>query len=517
MLTMSLNSKMKMSMIVCVGVVIISLPLLYNSIRTLNYDWHAYVSNAVEREKLLMHIREQFGYGGIVHNFKNYVLRGQPEYKSKIKENQAQILVYFAKYQKIGATPDEIRALEKIKEVMNNYFNKVAVVEQLWVEGKTAQEIDRLVKINDAPAFEGFEALDAHFSEMEHELINEVDHYIIQVSWISAVSFFLLLCLVSVSNYLLRTVVTDIRRVSQWASHVDQDIHYSGELNVRRKDELGDLVESVRGLTLKLVGVIQDIVLVAERVRSCSDALTVSTDEISKGASTQAASVEEISASMEQMASNIGQNAENAQRTDSIAKHSGGRATECERAVSRTIDAMKEIAEKISIIEEIARQTNLLALNAAIEAARAGEHGKGFAVVAAEVRRLAERSGVAAMEIGELSVSSVDVADSTGSMLQELVPDIETTAELVQEISLASKEQTAGATQVNIAIQMLDEVIQRNATVSEQTAGTSQELASQAEHLSDLLLKFSGNENGTSEGASIVTAQRSQLQGLPEA
>ncbi len=186
---------------------------------------------------------------------------------------------------------------------------------------------------------------------------------------------------------------------------------------------------------------------------------------------------------MEQMSANIKQNAENSAQTEKIAKKSSEDAIEGGRSVAETVDAMKAIASKISIIEEIARQTNLLALNAAIEAARAGEHGKGFAVVASEVRRLAERSQTAAGEISKLSSSSVEIAEKAGAMLSKIVPDIQKTAELVQEISAASSEQNSGVEQLNGAIQQLNQVIQQNASASEEMASTAEELTSQAEQL----------------------------------
>jgi methyl-accepting chemotaxis protein len=195
------------------------------------------------------------------------------------------------------------------------------------------------------------------------------------------------------------------------------------------------------------------------------------------------------------MNATIKQNSDNAQQTERIALKSATDATESGKAVTDTVGAMKNIAEKISIIEEIARQTNLLALNAAIEAARAGEHGKGFAVVAAEVRKLAERSQVAAGEISQLSSSSVEVAERAGLMLAKLVPDIQKTAELVQEISAASKEQTSGADQINGAIQQLNQVIQTNAGAAEEMASTSEELATQAQQLQTTISFFKVDEH----------------------
>jgi methyl-accepting chemotaxis protein len=190
------------------------------------------------------------------------------------------------------------------------------------------------------------------------------------------------------------------------------------------------------------------------------------------------------------MNATIRQNADNAQQTEKIALKSAIDATESGKAVTDAVTAMKLIAEKISIIEEIARQTNLLALNAAIEAARAGEHGKGFAVVAAEVRKLAERSQAAAAEISKLSGSSMEVAERAGQMLGKLVPDIQKTSELVQEISAASREQTSGADQINSAIQQLNQVIQRNAGAAEEMASTAQELSSQSEMLLSTMTFF---------------------------
>ncbi|BEH11254.1 hypothetical protein GSUET_28660 [Geobacter sulfurreducens subsp. ethanolicus] len=249
------------------------------------------------------------------------------------------------------------------------------------------------------------------------------------------------------------------------------------------RSDRDDLMKALSAMVKKLSEVVADVMSAADNVAAGSQQISASSEEMSQGASEQAAAAEEASSSMEQMSSNIRQNADNAAQTEKIALKSAVDAKEGGSAVTETVEAMKEIASKISIIEEIARQTNLLALNAAIEAARAGEHGKGFAVVAAEVRKLAERSQRAAGEISDLSASSVEVAEKAGEMLTRIVPDIQRTAELVQEISAACKEQDTGAEQINKAIQQLDQVIQQNAGASEEMASTSEELASQAEQL----------------------------------
>ena len=260
-------------------------------------------------------------------------------------------------------------------------------------------------------------------------------------------------------------------------------------------------------MLVKLREIVGEVKSAAANVASGSQELSSSAEEMSQGASEQAAAAEEASSSMEQMTSNIRQNADNALQTDKIAVKSASAALEGGKSVVATVVAMKDIAGKISIIEEIARQTNLLALNAAIEAARAGEHGKGFAVVASEVRKLAERSQKAAAEISSLSASSVDVAEKAGHLLGLMVPDIQKTAELVQEINAASREQDLGAEQINKAIQQLDQVIQQNASASEEMASTAEELSSQAEQLQNAVAFFRLDDRDVRQHLSAAQSQ----------
>ena len=267
-------------------------------------------------------------------------------------------------------------------------------------------------------------------------------------------------------------------------------------VDIDQKDEVGQLAKALNDMVQKLTEIVSSVQSASDNVASGSEELSSTAQQLSQGATEQAASVEETTSSMEEMGSNIQQNADNSNQTEKISLKASKDAEESGQAVDEAAIAMKEIAGKISIIEEIARQTNLLALNAAIEAARAGEHGKGFAVVAAEVRKLAERSQTAAGEISQLSASSVDVAGRAGEMLKKLVPDIQKTSELVQEISASSNEQNTGAGQISKAIQQLDSVIQQNASATEEMASTSEELSSQAQMLQDTISFFKLNGTG---------------------
>lgn len=273
-----------------------------------------------------------------------------------------------------------------------------------------------------------------------------------------------------------------------------------------RSGKLVGVMAAMSAMQDKLSSVVRNVQQNSGSIVGASQQVSATAGSLSQATTEQAASVEETSAAIEEMGASINQNSENARVTDGIAAQSAKAAQEGGVAVKETVDAMKKIAERISIIEDIAYQTNLLALNAAIEAARAGEHGKGFAVVAAEVRKLAERSQVAAAEIGGLTGDSAKVAERAGELLEKMVPDIGKTAELVQEITAASEEQSGGVGQINTSMQQLDKVTQQNAASSEELAAISAEMSSQAQELQQLISFFTlANEaTGTSHSRGMM-------------
>jgi methyl-accepting chemotaxis protein len=290
-------------------------------------------------------------------------------------------------------------------------------------------------------------------------------------------------------NKILDGIVLPINEVVDVLKAVEQG-DLTRSVNGHYKGQIADFKDTVNNTINKLSQTISEVVTATSQLSNASEQISATSQSLSQASSEQAASVEETSASIEQMAASINQNTENAKVTDGMAAKAAKEAGEGGVAVKQTVSAMKEIANKIGIIDDIAYQTNMLALNAAIEAARAGDHGKGFAVVAAEVRKLAERSQVAAQEIGELAETSVKTAETAGKLLDEIVPSIAKTSDLVQEITAASQEQSSGVSQINTAMNQMNQITQQNASASEELAATAEEMTGQTEQMQNLMSFF---------------------------
>ncbi len=399
--------------------------------------------------------------------------------------------------------------IDDIRKTVQNILNQI--VSSLQQESREAAEDTRKIMQADQRIDEtraAIKELAENFSESlieeNHEADRVYDATRVRVMWIGFIVIVIgVILAATISYYTTRSISIPLNEAVALNNRLSEG-DLTVEIKIERKDEIGSLQEAMLKMTEKLKTIISEVKTASTNVASGSQEISSSASELSaaserlsQGAAEQASSAEEISSSMEQMVSNIRQNADNALSTEKIAVKSATSAKDGGDAVYQTVAAMKEIAEKISIIEEISRQTDLLALNAAIEAARAGEYGKGFAVVASEVRKLAERSKKSANEISKLSISSVQIAEKANEMLTAIIPDIQRTSELVQEISAASNEQNSGANQINKAVQQLDEIIQQNASASEemsssteQIASTTEELASQAEQLQAVMEFF---------------------------
>ncbi|MFA7348369.1 MAG: methyl-accepting chemotaxis protein [Desulfurivibrionaceae bacterium] len=403
--------------------------------------------------------------------------------------------------------PDNRSEIEEIEKLFGELSENGKRTAEFYVKGELALA---------TKAMEGFDAaseelgkrVDRIEEEMEGEAQHEIADALSTIKMSNIVSIVLALAIIIFTIILAFVfsgrIASALGKMVGVAQRIaDGDLAHT-KMEANKEDEIGQLAEALDSMVLKLREIIQDVRMAADQVAAGSHELSSSSQQVSQGASEQAASVEEISSSMEELASTVAQSADNARQTTAIASKAAKDAVEGGKAMTETVGAMQHIAEKIEVIEEIARQTNLLALNAAIEAARAGEHGKGFAVVASEVRKLAERSQVSAQEIKGVASASVATATNAGKVINEIVPQIQKTAELVQEIDAASNEQARGLEENAKAIEQFDQVIQANSAAAEEMASTSEELTAQAARLQETIAFFKVDDSGSKRRAAGV-------------
>ena len=416
------------------------------------------------------------------------------------------------KYEKLLTTRDDSDLYAKFKQARGNFRAAVDVVLGFAKEQKDAEA--KVANKAGAPAVAAYDKAVKDIVDQCTQQAEDVANATHDAAQTSTRSLFLIVavgfCLaIALGVFLTRIITKQLGGEPDYAADVVRKVA-EGDLTVDVQVKTGDttsLLAAMKQMTDKLLGVVQEIRTSADSLASASEEISASAQSLSQSATEQAASVEETSASVEEISSTVAQNAENAKVTDGIATRSSKEAEEGGEAVGQTVLAMRQIAQKIGIIDDIAYQTNLLALNAAIEAARAGEHGKGFAVVAAEVRKLAERSQVAAQEIGTVAGSSVQLAEHAGKVLEELVPSIKKTADLVQEISSASKEQTSGLNQINTSVSQLSQTTQSTASASEELSSTSEEMSAQALRLQETIRYFNTGVDSSSARKVSVRAK----------
>jgi len=303
----------------------------------------------------------------------------------------------------------------------------------------------------------------------------------------------LLFIILPLSLIIRSTIVNPLKEAVDIANNVSEG-NLEVKIDTRYNDEVGVLAKAMNNMVVNLKKIVGEIVYSADDLASAGSQISATSDQLSQGSSEQASATEQVSSSIEEMTANIQQNSENSQETEKIALQATIGIKKGSESTEISAKSMKEIAQKITIINDIAFQTNILALNAAVEAARAGEHGKGFAVVAAEVRKLAERSKVAADEIDDLSKDGVAISEKAGQQLKDIVPEIEKTSKLLQEITAASLEQDSGANQINSATMQLNQITQQNASAAEQLAASSKELSDQADRLNEIVSFFKINK-----------------------
>jgi methyl-accepting chemotaxis protein len=432
--------------------------------------------------------------------------------EARQKANSAAIDASIQRIEKALATQEERDAFASVTAARAPYLAAWEGAMGLFAQGLRSQGAvavgqDMMPKLEAYKA--GWQKLIAIEERLIERDLRDSDRFFASQSALNALALGLIAILAAIFAFVVtRSITGPLARVVAGAERIAEGDLREG-FEVEAKDELAKLQQAMRAMTAKLARVIGEVRGGADALVGASSQVSSTAQTLSQGTGEQASSVEESTSSLEEMSASITQNAESSRQTEAMAKQGANRAEESGKLVVETVQAMRQIAEKTSIIEEIAYQTNLLALNAAIEAARAGDHGKGFGVVATEVRKLAERAQRAAKEIGSLAGTSVEVADRSGKLIVELVPAIQKTADLVQEVAAASAEQSAGVAQVSKAMAAVDQVTQRNASAAEELSSTAENMASQAEALQQLVAFFT---LGTGDSVQVPSSLRPPAQ-----
>ena len=403
---------------------------------------------------------------------------------------------YLSDIREITYLSEDTRALNTIEKAGQNYTEAVRNYLNAWQERENLNQERDKVATN---VLQATQVVSEAGVENTSNIANQAVTKLSQASTVMIIGLILAVIIgIILAMAITRAITSPLNKGVIFAREI-ADGNLQATVDVDQKDEIGVLADALRSMANKLKEIVTEIKKGANNIASASQQVSSSSQQMSQGSNEQASAAEEVSSSMEEMTSNIQQNSDNSKETEQIAKKATEGIKEGNQATQTSVKSMQEIAEKISIINDIAYQTNILALNAAVEAARAGEYGRGFSVVASEIRKLAERSSEAAKEIDETSRSGVEISKKAGDKLNEIVPEIEKTSRLVQEITASTNEMNNGASQVNSSVQQLNQVTQQNASSSEELATNAEELSSQADQLKQLVSFFKVGEEGTSQ------------------
>ncbi len=502
---MSLMKKVLLIIILNVIILLGVGTFIYTSMDKVDSIWTRYKDEAVPREESLLEIKSQFGYGGFIHNFKNYLLRGDKKYADRFEENRVNLEQAIKTFKALNINPAEKKAIQDIETVALVYVKNVAEVTRLLGETKTPTEIDAAVKVDDAPAFAAFDVIDKQFQKMEETEAENMNKTVsITKIFIVAAVVFAVILIPFLSFFMVRRFVVkpinELLQVSEAVANYDLTVR----VPVESEDEIGKLGTSFNVMSDHLQELIEKVTEAVGAISSSTDEINTSSDDLATQTNEQAASITETSATVSEFTTIVQQNSDNSEEAGSTLVSFNQDIQSKSHLMNNVTSTMEEIHEAgkkidsiVTVINDISFQTNLLALNAAVEAARAGEAGRGFAVVASEVRNLAQKTAESSKTIQEIVSHNVEstekgkeLVNETSGFFSNIIQVMQDIVNKISMITEGSKEQATGIEQINGAVSQLEDVINRNAALAEELSGTVKGQRSYSAQLEELVKRF---------------------------